>query len=116
MGSRPSHEIEASGQPVQDGAKTLKIAWQPDRSESTRGTSLSQRDSKLSHEIKASGQTVQDGAQSLKLHSIQKEATRIVSVLLTSNGILWGITLINSLSTLLVLNFAILARQYFAGF
>ena len=24
MGSRPSHEIEASGQPVQDGAQTLK--------------------------------------------------------------------------------------------
>ena len=37
-----------------------KIAWNPDRSESTRGTSLSQRDSKLSHEIEASGQPVQD--------------------------------------------------------
>ena len=43
--------------------------------QATRGTSLSQRDSKLSHEIEASGQSVQDGAQTLKSHSIQKEAT-----------------------------------------
>ena len=47
----------------------------PDQSESTHGTSLSQRDSKLSHEIEASGQPVQDGVQTLKSHSIQKEAT-----------------------------------------
>ena len=68
-------------QSVQDGAQTLKIAWHPDRSESTRGTSLSQRDSKLLHEIEASGQPVKDDkdrAQTLKSHSIQKEATQIV--------------------------------------
>ena len=53
----------------------------PDRSESTRG------DSKFSHEIEGCGQPVQDGAQTLKSHSIQKEATRIVCVLLTSNAI-----------------------------
>ena len=82
IGSRPSHEIEASDQPVQDGVQTLKITWHPDRSESTHGTSLSQQDSKLSHEIEASGQPVRDGARTLKSHSIQKEATRIVSVLL----------------------------------
>ena len=74
MGSKPSHEIEASGQPVQDGTQTVKIARHPDRSESTHGASLSQRDSKLSHEIQASGQPVQDGAQTLKSHSIQKES------------------------------------------
>ena len=62
MGSRPSYEIEAGGQPVQDGAQTLKIACHPDRSQSTRGTSLNQRDSKLSHEIEASGQSDQNGA------------------------------------------------------
>ena len=39
------------------------ISWHPDRSESTRGTSLSQRDSKLPNEIQASGQLVQHGAQ-----------------------------------------------------
>ena len=39
----------------------------PDRSESTRGTSLSQRYSKLSHEIEATGQPVQDGDQTLKI-------------------------------------------------
>ena len=65
--SRPSHEMEASSQPVQDGAQTLKIAWHTDQSESTSGTSLSQRDSELSHEIEASGQPVQDGAQTLKI-------------------------------------------------
>ena len=43
-------------------------------SESTRGTSLSKRDSKLSHEIEASGQPVHDGVQTLKSHSIQKVA------------------------------------------
>ena len=47
---------------------------------------LSQRDSKFSHEIEASGQQAQDGAQILKSRSIQKEATRIVCVLLTSNA------------------------------
>ena len=49
--------------------------------------SLGQRDSKLLHEIEASGQPVQDGAQTLKSRSIQKEATRIVCVLPTSNAI-----------------------------
>ena len=85
---RASHEIETSGQLFQDGAQTLKIAWHPDGSESTRGTSLSQQDSKLSHEIEVSGQPVQHGTQTLKSHSIQKEATRIVCVLLTSKAII----------------------------
>ena len=58
--SRPSHEIGGSSQPVQDGAQTLNIVWHPDRSDSSRGTSLIQRDSKLSHGIEASGQSVQD--------------------------------------------------------
>lgn len=38
-------------------------------------------------QIEASGQPVQDGAQTLKSHSIQKEATQIVCVTLTSNAI-----------------------------
>ena len=67
--------------------KVRSISCHPDRSESTRGTSLSQRDSKLSHEIEAIGQPVQDCTQTLKSNSIQKEATRIVCVLLTSNAI-----------------------------
>ena len=46
-----------------------EIAWHPDRGESTRGTSLGQRDSKLSHEFETSGQQVQDGAHA-KLKSI----------------------------------------------
>ena len=68
--------------------KVHSISWHPDRSESTRGSLVKQRDSKLSHEIEASGEPVQDGAQTLKSHSIQKEATRIVCVLLTSNTII----------------------------
>ena len=63
-----------------------EFALHPDRSESTRGTSLSQRDSNLSYEIEASGQPIQDGAQTLKSHSIQKDVTRIC-VLQTSNAI-----------------------------
>ena len=76
--TQPSHEIEASGQPVQDGAQTLKIAWHPDRSESTRGTSLSQRDSKLSHEIEGSCQPVQDGPQTLKLAQLERSETNSI--------------------------------------
>ena len=46
--------------------------------------------SRPSHELEASGQPVQDGAQTLKSHGIQKEATRIVCVFLTSNAIMIG--------------------------
>ena len=54
----------------------------------SRPKGINPRDSKLSHEIKASGQPVQDGAQTLKSHSIWKEATQIVCVLLMSNAII----------------------------
>ena len=87
MPSRPLHEIKESGQPVQDGAQTLKIARHPDCGESSRRSSLSQSDSKLLYEIKGSGQPVLDGAQTLKSHRIQKEGTQIVRVLLMSNVI-----------------------------
>ena len=39
-----------------------------------------------SRRVVSQSKIAQDGAQTLKLHSIQKEATRIVCVLLTSNA------------------------------
>ena len=43
--------------------------------------------SRIQSSCMASGQAVQDGAQTLKSHSIQKEATQIVCVLLIPNAI-----------------------------
>ena len=74
------HEIEESGQPVQDGAQTLKKdGMQTEASHFASGM-------QSSHEIEASGQPVQVSPQILKSHSIQKEVKRIVYVLLTSNA------------------------------
>ena len=56
----------------------VKIAWKADRSASTRGTSLSQRDSKLSHEIEASDQSVQDGAQILGDRTASRKKIKLI--------------------------------------